>query len=133
MNKASLLIGTVLILAIFLGMSIPYAQSMGGGMMGGGGHGIFTHWGGNQGWGMGPGMMGLGYGMGWFGTIIMAAFWIAVIVGIVLLIRWLVVSTRTEGHKAQPKDSSWEILKTRYAKGEIDKKEFEEKKKDLFA
>ena len=30
--------------------------------------------------GMGPGMMGWGYGMGWFGMILMALFWIAVIV-----------------------------------------------------
>jgi putative membrane protein len=80
---------------------------------------------------MGPGMMGWGYGMGWFGMIIMAAFWIAVIVGIVFLIRWLVLSTRAEGHKAHHEDSALEILKKRYARGEIDKEEFEEKKKDL--
>ena len=82
-------------------------------------------------WGMGPGMMGWGYGMGWFGMIIMAAFWIAVIVGIVFLIRWLVLSARAEGHKAHPEDSALEILKKRYARGEIGKEEFEEKKKDL--
>ncbi len=82
-------------------------------------------------WGHGPGMMGWGYGMGWFGMIIMAAFWIAVIVGIVFLIRWLVLSARAEGHKAHPEDSALEILKKRYARGEIDKEEFEEKKKDL--
>jgi len=69
--------------------------------------------------------------MGWFGMIIMAAFWIAVVVGIVFLIRWLVLSTRAEGHKAYPEDSALEILKKRYARGEIDKEEFEEKKKDL--
>jgi putative membrane protein len=90
----------------------------------------FAQWRGYQ-WGHGPGMMGGGYGMGWFGMIIMAAFWIAVIVGIVFLIRWLVLSTRTEGHKAHPEDSALEILKKRYARGEIDKEEFEEKKKDL--
>ncbi len=94
---------------------------------------IFAHWGGNQGGGMGPGMMGMGFGMGWFGMIIMAAFWIAVIVGVVLLIRWLVISTRTEGHRTLTGNSALEILKARYAKGEIDKKEFEEKKKDLIA
>ncbi|GAH28033.1 unnamed protein product, partial [marine sediment metagenome] len=38
---------------------------------------------------MGPWMMGRGYGMGWFGPILTIAFWIAVIVGIVFLIRWL--------------------------------------------
>ncbi len=91
---------------------------------------ILAQWGGH-GWGMGPGMMGWGYGTGWFGMIIMAAFWIAIIVGIVFLIRWLVISTRTGGQGASSVDSPLEILKRRYARGEINKEEFEEKKKDL--
>ena len=82
-------------------------------------------------WGHGPGMMGWGYGMGWIGMIIMAVFWIAVIVGIVFLIRWLILSTRAEGHKAHSENSALEILRKRYARGEINKEEFEEKKKDL--
>ena len=82
-------------------------------------------------WGHGPGMMGWGYGMSWFGPIIMAAFWIAVIVGIVFLIRWLVLSTRARSHGTTPGDSALEILKKRYARGEIDKEEFEAKKRDL--
>lgn len=82
-------------------------------------------------WGMGPGMMGGGYGMGWFGSIIMIAFWIAVIVGIVLLIRWLIVSTRTTSHGTTSGDSALEILKKRYARGEINKEELQEKKRDL--
>jgi putative membrane protein len=91
---------------------------------------ILTQWSGH-GWGMGPGMMGWGYGMGWIWMIIMAAFWIAVILGIVFLIRWLVISTRTGSHGPGPGDSPLEILKRRYARGEVNKEEFEEKKKDL--
>jgi len=91
---------------------------------------IVTQWRGYE-WGHGPGMMGWGYGMGWFGMIIMAAFWIAVIVGIIFLIRWLVLSTRASGNKVHLEDSALEILKKRYARGEINKEEFEEKKKDL--
>jgi putative membrane protein len=67
-----------------------------------------------------------GYGMGWFGGIFMVLFWIAVIIGIVFLIRWLVQSTRSGAG-----ESALDILKRRYASGEIDRKEFEQKKKDL--
>jgi putative membrane protein len=80
---------------------------------------------------MGPGMMGWGYGMGWFWTIIMVVFWIAVIVGIIFLIKWLVISMGTGGRAVRSEDSPLEILKRRYARGEIEKQEFEEKKKDL--
>jgi putative membrane protein len=86
----------------------------------------FAQWRGYGGWGHGPWMMGGGYG--WFGGIFMLVFWIAVVVGIVFLIRWLVQSTRGG---AASGESALEILKRRYAKGEIDKKEFEQKKKDL--
>jgi uncharacterized membrane protein len=79
-------------------------------------------------WGHGPGMMGWGYGTGWFGSVLMSVFWIALIVGIIFLIRWLAVSTRGGGRS---EDSALEILKRRYARGEIDKEEFEEKKRDL--
>ncbi len=79
---------------------------------------------------MGPGMMNWGYGMGWGWSIIMMAFWIAVIVGVICLIRWVVLSTdRKSGSKSE--DSAMDILRNRYARGEINKEEFEEKKKDL--
>jgi len=90
--------------------------------------GIFSRWWGD-GHAMGPGMMGWGYGMGWFGMILMAAFWIAVIIAIIFLIRWLVSSGGSRGRPAE--DSALEILKKRYARGEISKEEFEDKKRDL--
>jgi len=80
---------------------------------------------------MGPGMMGWGAGMGWLGPILMAVFWMAVIVGIVFLIRWLVIATIGGRRKGDEEDSPLEILRRRYARGEIDKEEFEEKKRDL--
>jgi len=83
-------------------------------------------------WGMGSGMMGYGYGMSWYGHILMLIFWVAVIVGIIFLIRWLVVSSHTGGQGATyGADTALDILRKRYARGEIDKQEFEEKKKDL--
>jgi len=81
--------------------------------------------------GMGPGMMEWGYGMGWIGTIIMFVFWIAVIVGIIFLIKWVIITIRAGGQSTRSVDSALEILKRRYARGEINKEEFEEKIKDL--
>ena len=76
-------------------------------------------------------MMGYGnYGMGWFGGIFMIAFWVLVIAGVVFLVRWLVVSSR-KSERGSGGDSPLEILKSRYARGEINKEEFEGKKKAL--
>jgi putative membrane protein len=78
----------------------------------------------------GPGMMG-GWGMGWFGMIFMMIFWILLIVGMVFLIKWLIQSTRHDKAGGSGNGRAFEILKERYAHGEIDKDEFESKKKDL--
>ncbi|NWF92484.1 MAG: SHOCT domain-containing protein [Syntrophaceae bacterium] len=73
---------------------------------------------------MGPGMMWNWWGMGW---IFMIVFWGLVVLGLIFLIRWLVGITKT----TRVEESALEILKKRYARGEIDKEEFEQKKKDL--
>jgi putative membrane protein len=57
----------------------------------------------------------------------MLLFWAAVITGLVFLIRYLVRVGRGRGGE----DSALEILKRRYARGEIDKKEFEARRRDL--
>ena len=90
---------------------------------------VFAQWRGPSGWDMGPGIMGWGI-LAWFGPILMIIFWIAIILAIIFLIRWLVVSARGS-HSCKSEDSALEILKKRYARGEISKEEFEEKKKDL--
>jgi putative membrane protein len=84
-------------------------------------------------WGAGPGMMGYGYSMSWFGGIFMILFWVAVIVGVIFLIRWLVVASRSGGQQGVTHggDTALDILRKRYARGEIDKQEYEEKKRDL--
>ena len=65
-------------------------------------------------------------GFGLLGWVPMLLFWVLLILGVVVLIRYL---TKTGGSREEK--LPLEILKERYAKGEIDKKEFEEKKKDL--
>lgn len=74
------------------------------------------------GWGMGPVMMA------WGGPIFMFIFWILIIILLVLLIRRLLQSGSTSGG-----ESALDILKKRYARGEINKEEFETKKRDLSA
>jgi putative membrane protein len=61
----------------------------------------------------------------------MSLFWAAVIVAIILLIRWISASGGLSKGSTKGQDSALEILKKRYARGEINKDEFEQKKKDL--
>ncbi len=91
-----------------------------------------AQWGGSRDWHMGQGMMG-GWGMGWFGMIFMLLFWVLVIVGLIFLIKWLVQTTRKGAESSNGGSRALDILKERYAKGEINKEEFEEKKKDLMS
>ena len=77
-------------------------------------------------WAMGQhGMMGGGMG------IVMIIFWIVLIAAVVLLFSGAVNGLR--GTKQYQEDASnpLEILKKRYARGEIDKVEYEETRRDL--
>ncbi len=69
---------------------------------------------------------GFGLGMGGFGGLFMIAFWVLVIIGIVFLIKLIMGGTKKEGN-----ETPLDILKKRYAKGDINKEEFEEKKKHI--
>jgi putative membrane protein len=89
-----------------------------------------AQWGNNQGWHMGPGMMG-GWGMGWFGGIFMMIFWVLILVGLIFLIKWLIQSTNRAKSDVGNSNRAMEILKERYASGELDKVEFETMKLEL--
>jgi len=70
-------------------------------------------------------MMHDGYGGWMFGGmwIFTLLFWVLVIAGVVLLVKSL--------SKQNTLESALEILKKRYARGEIDKETFERMKKDI--
>lgn len=65
----------------------------------------------------------------WMSGCFMWLFWILIIVGAVFLINWVIRQSRFS--KTEDSESPLEILKKRYAKGEIDKEKFEKMKKDL--
>jgi len=73
-------------------------------------------------------MNGFGWGPG-FGWIFMILFWGVVIVGIVAIVRW-VREERSE--RSAPRGrTSLDVLRERYARGEIEREEFEQKRRDL--
>lgn len=83
-------------------------------------------WSGSNGFGSGS-MMNIGRlaGFGWLFLIIL---WALVIIGIIAIAKWFL--EQFSSHNRQ-EESALKILKIRYAKGEIDKQEFEQRKKDV--
>jgi putative membrane protein len=75
------------------------------------------------GWRMHP-MWGWGWGIGMMGMMLL--FWGVAIFAGVTGIRWFINQT-----KRPRADSAMEILRERFARGEIEKDEFEAKKKEL--
>jgi putative membrane protein len=73
-------------------------------------------------WGMHPMWWGWGLGM----MLMMLLFWGLMIGGLVLAIRWLL-----DQRKNTRAVTALEILKRRYAEGEIEKEEFEAMRQDL--
>lgn len=73
------------------------------------------HW--DYGWGM-------GFGFGWFFMIL---FWALLILGIVYIVKLIGGGSKREGKE----ETALDILKKRYAKGEINREEYEKIKDDL--
>ena len=74
---------------------------------------------------------GFGYGGGGMG-IGMLVFWGLIIVGIVMLVRGFGGTSSSVASVPRVREKSpLDILGERYAKGEIDKTEFEQKRNDL--
>jgi putative membrane protein len=115
MNRktSTLLSMAISIVLIALGVGFLYNHNM-------------NFWPANGRWAMGHhGMMGGGMG------IIMVLFWILIIGVLVLLISALVNSVSGSRQDRNEASKPLDILKQRYARGEIDKTEYEEMKREL--
>ena len=106
MHKINLLLTTAVI-AVFSAM--PALADVDGGAYGG-----RHHWGDGMGWFIGPFMMLLFLG--------------AVVLVVVLLVRGL---GGTGGGERRGKTEAMEILRERFARGEIDREEFEQRRQAL--
>ena len=84
-------------------------------------------------YGYGPHMMW--WGGGWYGMIFGPLFMIlvlAVVIAVaVLLVRWLAGPWQGASHPVPPGRTPLDILRERFARGEIDKDEFEERRRVL--
>lgn len=86
-------------------------------------------------WGYGPGygmMNGYGFGYGGYGVVHMI-FWVVILIAIIAGVIWLLRSTTAVGmHHMPPKRSAGlDVLEERYARGEINRDEYLQKKKDI--
>ena len=86
----------------------------------------FGIWPGHHRWVMGHHDF-MGGGMG----IVMVIFWIVIFAALALLLSGTIARVRDSKKSQDGGSSTMEILKQRYARGEIDKKEFEEMKQVL--
>jgi putative membrane protein len=79
--------------------------------------------------------MGAFFGGGWghmfFGGFMMLFFWAGLIALIALAVRWVSSGTGGSGPMSSSVKTSRQILEERFARGEIDKDEFEDRKKAL--
>jgi putative membrane protein len=103
----NLIVALVILLLVALASSSTIGGMMGPGMMWRGG-----------GWMWGPGM--------WLGGLAMLVFWGALIVGAIVVVRHLGGVT---GSDARP--TPLDILRRRYASGEITREQYEQVRKDL--
>ena len=79
-------------------------------------------------------MWGYGFGWGWFMMVFGGVLWIALLAILVwALIRWWERKARVPGSGGSASASALEILRQRYARGEIDTATFEQMRERLQA
>ncbi len=77
---------------------------------------------------MNMGTTGFGMGLGGIGMILV---WVVLIAVVVIAVRWAIGLSGSADSKRGDGKTALQILEERYAKGEIDRAEYEQKKKDL--
>ncbi len=77
---------------------------------------------------MWSGFEGMGWGWMGLGILQMLLFWVLVILGIVVLVKWLVARPHSSPGGA---GRALHILKERYAKGELTREQFEQMKREI--
>ena len=87
------------------------------------GNTAFAYRGESCGWGFGSGLMG-GWGMGGFGPLSMILFWGLLITGVIFLIRWSIQTFKKQPVHSRDASDPLDIIRKRYATGEIDRDEF---------
>lgn len=77
--------------------------------------------------------MGWNHGMGWGGSLLMILFWGLALLGVIFLVRWLLAggSRSRSSAEAPHTETAVEILKKRYARGEITREEYQQMKAEL--
>ncbi|MCK8603677.1 SHOCT domain-containing protein [Desulfoferrobacter suflitae] len=75
----------------------------------------------------------MGSFFGWFGSIFTMVFWILILVGLLRLIQWLGNQGKMSGRQtlASASETPIDILKKRYARGDLAKEQYEAMKRDL--
>lgn len=74
-------------------------------------------------------MTGFGAWGAGFGWIFMLLFWALLILGVIAVAKWLMGGS--SAGSAPPVRTPLQILEERYARGDIDREEFEQRKRDL--
>ncbi|KPV39613.1 hypothetical protein AN478_10815 [Thiohalorhabdus denitrificans] len=76
-----------------------------------------------------------GHGLWGLGGVFMILFWVLVVLAIAALVRWLALGPGRPGEgpdtPKRDRPRAMELLEERYARGEIDREEFLQKKQDL--
>lgn len=74
----------------------------------------------------------MGWCSGMFGMVNLL-WWTLLVIGIALVVHWLSRNSAHRSSKPADGDRAQAILRERYARGEIDKAEFDTRKRDLLS